>query len=548
MRILRLSIQIPTLLALLLAGRGAWAQQAAAEDETAASDEAAASEQPKEEPLPPAPENLGYIPGKRGVGGLGLSPHAPRVPAFPGGATIPFGAPDETKGWQFNISGWASAALRITSGSRDNATTDQSVTTLHGPPRTPDFYGAFAGTNAPPGSWVDVHFKYGNETVTSHVTLTAWKPERAGAWTEPNSQNWIDQAYLDFRLPPIGDLSLGWTVGAFRNPYGSLGQYGAGQYNTEIIGVPSGVGETLRAEYALGGDTRLHLEHGFMGRLGKAPVGAGPTPSNHGIEPSQPSSWVHHAHVGISWGAELPFVFGLHYLTNWSQDERDQIDSEKTPFIDESERPDGRLTVYGADLRMINNYLGNFAVAAAYADADNAQLLSGMSFFGAVSGEEMTKRYFGPQGGGTAKMITVGVEYNISWSKFLYHPEAFWGEGPDLITSVFSNMGFVQSEDPDFDGRNMIKFGSEVSYRFFSWAGISGRYDHVIPNSKDSEETFDVISPKLVFKSNWNSHEQVTLAYTRWFYGKHTSAEFPYELRRDQLDDQMFSLNFGMWW
>jgi hypothetical protein len=509
-------------------------------EEASAVEEAPAEEKPT--------EALGYIPGQRRVGGLGLSPHSPRVPSLPGGTTIPFGAPDKTRGWQFNISGWASAALRVSSGSRDNATTDQHVTTLHTPPRTPDFYGAFGGTNAPPGSWVDIHFKYGNETVTAHTTLTAWKPERGGAWTESNSQNWVDQAYLDFALPPLGDLTLGFTVGAFRNPYGSLGQYGAGQYNTEIIGTPSGVGETTRAEYALSGSTRLHFEHGFMGRLGKAPVGAGPEPNNHGIEPSVPSSWVHHAHTGVSWGEEIPFVFGLHYLTNWSQDERDQIDSEKTAFIDEFERPDGRLTVYGADFRMINNYLGNFAIAAAYANAENAALLTGMSFFGAVSGEEMTRRYFGPRGGGTAKMVTLGAEYNISWSKFLYHPEAFWGEGPDLITSVFSNMGFIQSEDPDFDGRELIKFGSEVSYRFFSWAGISGRYDHVMPNSKDSEETFDVISPKIVLKSNWNSHEQVTISYTRWFYGSRTNAEFPYELRREQLDDQMFAINFGMWW
>src|SRR4029079_2567020 len=103
-------------------------------------------------------------------------------------------------------------------------------------------------------------------------------------------------------------------------------------------------------------------------------------------------------------------------------------------------------------------------------------------------------------------------EYNISWAKFLYHPEPFWGEGPDLITSVFSNVGSVmQSEDPDFDGRKMVKAGAEVTYRFLPWVGVSGRYDHVVPNSKDKEETFDVISPKLLFKADWNSHEQITL-------------------------------------
>jgi hypothetical protein len=57
-----------------------------------------------------------------------------------------------------------------------------------------------------------------------------------------------------------------------------------------------------------------------------------------------------------------------------------------------------------------------------------------------------------------------------------------------------------------------------------------------------------VISPKLIFRSNWNSHEQVTLAYTRWFYGAHTHGEAPNDYTHEELDDQMFSLSFGMWW
>jgi hypothetical protein len=69
----------------------------------------------------------------------------------------------------------------------------------------------------------------------------------------------------------------------------------------------------------------------------------------------------------------------------------------------------------------------------------------------------------------------------------------------------------------------------------------------VAPNSKDLQESFDVISPKIIFKSDWLSHEQVTLAYTKWFYGAHTHAEFPDDYTRGQLDDQMFALTFGMW-
>ena len=57
-----------------------------------------------------------------------------------------------------------------------------------------------------------------------------------------------------------------------------------------------------------------------------------------------------------------------------------------------------------------------------------------------------------------------------------------------------------------------------------------------------------MISPKLVFRSSWNSHEQVSLSYTRWLYGAHTHGEAPNDWTHLQLDNQMFALTFGMWW
>jgi hypothetical protein len=197
---------------------------------------------------------------------------------------------------------------------------------------------------------------------------------------------------------------------------------------------------------------------------------------------------------------------------------------------------------------MLNNQYGNAAIAVAHAEGRDAALLQGLGFFGAVDGEQFTRRFLGPIGGGNGDMWAVGAEYNFSFAKFLYHPTPYWGEGPDLLVSAFSNAAFIQSDDPMRDGVTMFKAGTEVTYRFFDWVGISGRYDHVIPNSKIKEETFDVISPKLLFKSSWITHEQVTLSYTRWFYGEKTHAEFPFELPREELDDQMFALHFGMWW
>ena len=502
-------------------------------------------EQKQFETVPPK----GNVPGSRRRVGLALSPWAPTGPTLPGGVTVPFGAPEaEDGGFTFNFGGYMSAAARLSMGERERATPRQFNTTLHAPPQTPDVYGAMQGTNAPQGSWVELRFDYGNQTVKSVVKLSSWKPTRGQTWLETSSQNWLNEAFLVFDIPPLGKLDLIWTIGAFRNSYGGLGQYGAGQYNAPIIGSPFGVGETLSATYAVSSAFSLILEHGLMGRLGKVPIGAGPNPYDHGPSPSRPSSFVHHAHAGFSISGEVPFVGGLHYLSNWAQDERDQIDDPKTQFLDESRRPDPRMDVFGADIRMINNYLGNFAVAASYADAEYADLLTGMNYYGADSGEILTRRFFGQQGGGTGKMWVVGAEYNFSWGKYLFYPEAFWGEGPDMINSLFVNAGGIESEDPVFDGRKFYKFGSEATYRMLPWLAASARYDYVAPNSKDGEESFHVIAPKLIFRSNWNSHEHVVLSYTRWFYGAHTKGEAPNDFTHEELDNQMLALTFGMWW
>src|SRR5262249_22516884 len=242
----------------------------------------------------------GYLPGYSRAMGLGLSPYAPRVPGLPAGLTIPFSAPAPSDDWTFNFWGYMSAALRVSRGSRDFTTPDQYSTTFHTYPRIVDAYGQFEGTNVPQGSWVDLTFEYGNNRVTSHVKLSTWKPEVGSDWVPLGSQNFFQQAYLTFKIP-AGPLNLKWNVGAFQNVYGGLGQYDVGRYNAAIIGNPFGVGETLTAQVDLDARYTLFFEDGFMGRLGKAPVGAPPIVSiDAAFNSSLPSSWVHHAHAGIA--------------------------------------------------------------------------------------------------------------------------------------------------------------------------------------------------------------------------------------------------------
>jgi len=63
----------------------------------------------------------------------------------------------------------------------------------------------------------------GNANVKSVVKLSTWKPTAGETWRENSSQNFVNEAFLVFTAPLTGDLSLNWTVGAFRNTYGPLG-------------------------------------------------------------------------------------------------------------------------------------------------------------------------------------------------------------------------------------------------------------------------------------------------------------------------------------
>ena len=89
--------------------------------------------------------------------------------------------------------------------------------------------------------------------------------------------------------------------------------------------------------------------------------------------------------------ASIGFVIVLPQPLLQPAEFRGEAPDPRTPFVDESKRPDPHMSVYGADFRMIDNYLGNAAIAASYADAHYATLLTGMNFFGAYNGEQMTK-------------------------------------------------------------------------------------------------------------------------------------------------------------
>ncbi|MDP9001236.1 MAG: hypothetical protein M3O46_14135, partial [Myxococcota bacterium] len=89
---------------------------------------------------------------------------------------------------------------------------------------------------------------------------------------------------------------------------------------------------------------------------------------------------------------------------------------------------------------------------------------------------------------------------------------------------------------------------ADLLYTFLPFMGVGLRADRVVPNSKDAQETFHVIAPRFVFKTDWTSRETITLLYARWFYGPHTHPEASSITPGDRLDDQLVALNAQIWW
>ena len=64
-----------------------------------------------------------------------------------------------------------------------------------------------------------------------------------------------------------------------------------------------------------------------------------------------------------------------------------------------------------------------------------------------------------------------------------------------------------------------LKFGAEVTYLPLAWFGVGGRYDAVQPDMHDSTANFSVISPRLYFRTDFVTHEQIMVQYSHYFYG-----------------------------
>jgi hypothetical protein len=529
------------------------------------------------QPPPPEPEKLtkdvvrdpGYLPGYRAVPSLGMSPYSPSVGAFPGGLTPGFQAPMPPNDWTFQFTGFMNVTAQFGTSSRPNPAPGQSSLVFHVPPVVPDEYQSFVGTSTVPGSWIQMNFRYGNRDVTANLTLSTWNPSQPTTFYQLGSQGFVNNAFLTYNIGPFDRLRMRATLGYFFTNYGNLGPYTAGIYQMPYVGAVRGVGGLLTADYPLTPELTLIAEGGLMGnRNGRAPSGIAPANPNSNVDPLFGSSYIYHLHAGLVRKTDYTLRAQLHWMVNFGMDDRPQFwadgslmrDNMVSRGIDESHIPDGKISVIGFDASLNHPTFGLLAMGGSHVDAHDSWSLRGLLTFGG-EGKDLTERWLGNDTGGTGQLNVLGINWSGSLGRILASPKPFDANGPDLLINAGavvatsrtpSACGDSSTPMPTcFDGRWRHKYGVDGLYAFLPFMAAGARIDRVVPNSNDSSETFHVLATRLVFKTDWQSRESITLLYARWFYGTNTHPEYSTltnSLSLPRLDDQLFAVNVNMWW
>ncbi|HXX68204.1 MAG TPA: hypothetical protein VEK07_13525, partial [Polyangiaceae bacterium] len=445
-------------------------------------------------------------------------------------------------------------------------------------------------------AWTEMFFSYGNNHVVgtvgvqgydfTDVTLLGNQPDPA--------QFGIGQAWVTVTPDlPVDGLRMNWKVGAFWEKFGQAGKYDAGAYDTYMFGRTHVIGESLGFDYDVG-DLTLHVRHGFGAHLEMVPAGvpidgalsAQATVSNVANIANAPLggapgyTLLDHVHAGISYKKWLDI--NAHYLIAWEQDDRE----ESTLTAPMNTNPDGSIAVYGAEARLTGGVFGELYVAYSHVQGKNVVAVGpaievihseGGGGHNAGNGLYENFLYGGGLNGGddNVNLDTFEAMYTFSfgylWRKLQNPHAAFWGDGPDVKIALFTMYTAVSGADATnvnpfnghlVDGTKKLKYGGDLIANVLPWLGFGVRGDYVQPDSGDVHESFGVVSPKLIFRTKFVTHEEITAQYSRYFDGADVLPQqylaligtkninttvFPVTPAYPN-DEQVFGIKATMWW
>jgi hypothetical protein len=451
----------------------------------------------------------------------------------------------------------------------------QSTVNFHSPMVPDDQYLDWRYTRQWEKDWTEVFLNYGNSHVVGTVALQAFGLTDAEHLSSDNlsSQLGIAQAFVTL-TPSLGQaVRVSAKVGAFWEKYGMSGKYDAGKYDTYLFGRTHTLGESIKGEYDLG-DVTLRASQGIGVKYEQLSFTA--------LSPPFPGyTLLNHVHAGASYRNLVDA--NLHYLVAWAQDAR-----VTTALGGNGGVPDGSIDVTGAEARVTAGIAGELYVGYSHVGARHAQLvgpalevINSLGGYGQAGGAGTP--YYGPNGlvdnylgtcpkckpedVGTGSVDSILVQYDYSfgllWRKLQNAGAGFWGDGPDVTLSLFGMYSSVSSTDTSRvnplvgDGVKKLKWGADAVATPLSWMGFGARFDFVQPTSRDMQQSFSVLSPKIIFRSRFVTHEEITAQFSHYWYGAGVVPQPPYGTPPSSAgapftgyppDANVFGVKATMWW
>jgi hypothetical protein len=222
------------------------------------------------------------------------------------------------------------------------------------------------------------------------------------------------------------------------------------------------------------------------------------------------------------------------------------LQRDPEPSLPSRAQPLGNIDVLGFEARVQGEHLGHLYLGVNHTKLTDALTVGNViNVLNAGGGSGLARFYLGPASRGNGSLTAVGAQYDLSLGKLLRHPAPFWGEGPDLALSLYGLFVRSESLDVDYDGINRIKAGAEATYLPVSWLGVQGRYDYIAPDLELTGIGKNIVTARLIGKTEWIAHERIWLQYSRYFNGRGVLDPFT---QLPPRDEDVVAFVTSMWW
>jgi hypothetical protein len=264
----------------------------------------------------------------------------------------------------------------------------------------------------------------------------------------------------------------------------------------------------------------------------------------------------------------------LHYINSFVRDARWNVGTTGGASINnqavdmkfsQSSPGKGSIQVFGADAKLDGGWLGDGYIGVSYLVANNPLVINdSIELLHSQGGWQLSQNYFPNSTKGN--ILSIAGQYTFSLAAFMMRPRPFWGQAADITIRPFAMYNKVGGTANGINNVSKLKGGLDVVYSFMPMMAAGARVDLVQPNLDNSNQSFWVISPRVIFRSEFVTHEAIVLQYSYYKYGSEytnpaTSAPlmpWPYGTYGTwnigatglnmQPDKHVLTLYCNMWW